>query len=384
MKKNCLIAGCAGLAMAAVAMAAPPSAPQSLQAGAKIDPIRIATCKFVNGKAVRTSEWMPYTGSSTRGASTYAFDAYDGDPDVPTDGLPCADIPVGSRWYFGTGYINPNTVEDLTNVADGFDGALVDDINLTFYWNPVSGTQDCNIVFGFFEETINDTDCSQPDLGDFTATGGGVILGYGDVPTGAGYYYSNVTDLITNGIEVPLPGDDSGSYIMQLLSDIGGGEPEIDPTIRTQPMLWGTADAGGTPGRVGTQHALSLDDDGGAAGGGPDGTFAEDECYDYLAGVCPDPLAKCNGFLVLGGGCTGSADYNANGFIEGGDFDQFVLDFEAGCTAANDPCPTGCNCGGNSSGDPCFCTGNADYNGNGFVEGGDFDAFVPDYEAGCI
>jgi len=52
------------------------------------------------------------------------------------------------------------------------------------------------------------------------------------------------------------------------------------------------------------------------------------------------------------------ADYDCNGFVNGDDFDAFVVDFEAGAAQA-------------------------DYDKNGFVNGDDFDQFTVDFEAGC-
>lgn len=52
------------------------------------------------------------------------------------------------------------------------------------------------------------------------------------------------------------------------------------------------------------------------------------------------------------------ADFNADGFVNGDDFDGYVLAFEAGDTGA-------------------------DFDGNGFVAGDDFDAFVAVFESGC-
>lgn len=53
-----------------------------------------------------------------------------------------------------------------------------------------------------------------------------------------------------------------------------------------------------------------------------------------------------------------SADFDGDGFVTGEDFDAFVLVFEAGDITA-------------------------DYDGDGFVTGEDFDNFVADFEAGC-
>jgi len=52
------------------------------------------------------------------------------------------------------------------------------------------------------------------------------------------------------------------------------------------------------------------------------------------------------------------SDFDYNGFVNGDDFDQFVIEFEAGTAAA-------------------------DHDGNTFVNGDDFDRFGLDFEAGC-
>lgn len=57
--------------------------------------------------------------------------------------------------------------------------------------------------------------------------------------------------------------------------------------------------------------------------------------------------------------CTGSADFDGDGFLTGIDFDLFVMAFEAGIDAA-------------------------DYDRDGFTTGIDFDLFVADFEAGCV
>ncbi len=80
----------------------------------------------------------------------------------------------------------------------------------------------------------------------------------------------------------------------------------------------------------------------GAPAIGKDGTLIVagiDKLYAYRTPRCP-------------------ADYNQDGFVTGDDFDEYVLDFEAGIIAA-------------------------DFDGNGFVTGDDFDAFVVAFEAGC-
>jgi len=52
------------------------------------------------------------------------------------------------------------------------------------------------------------------------------------------------------------------------------------------------------------------------------------------------------------------ADFNADGFLDFTDFDEFVVSFEAG-------------------------ESQSDFNGDGFLDFTDFDAFVTAFEAGC-
>jgi len=57
------------------------------------------------------------------------------------------------------------------------------------------------------------------------------------------------------------------------------------------------------------------------------------------------------------------ADFNADGFIDGFDYDEFVGCFEGG------PCPPGTN---------------SDFNHDGFSDGFDYDEFVTLFEVGCV
>ena len=61
---------------------------------------------------------------------------------------------------------------------------------------------------------------------------------------------------------------------------------------------------------------------------------------------------------VYTGGCGCPADFDGDGFVTGDDFDAYVIAFEAG-------------------------DDDADFNNDGFVTGDDFDAYVTAFEAGC-
>ena len=57
------------------------------------------------------------------------------------------------------------------------------------------------------------------------------------------------------------------------------------------------------------------------------------------------------------------ADFNGDGFVDGFDYDDFVACFE---------------------GDPCVPGGTADFNADGFVDGFDYDDFVAAFEGSCV
>ncbi len=89
----------------------------------------------------------------------------------------------------------------------------------------------------------------------------------------------------------------------------------------------------------------------------PHGSVDDTFFYEIKLTVTdPDCLSTTATVLVFPANCR--ADFDANGFVTGEDFDSFVDEFEAG------------NAG-------------ADFDLNGFVTGDDFDAFVAQYELGC-
>lgn len=83
-------------------------------------------------------------------------------------------------------------------------------------------------------------------------------------------------------------------------------------------------------------------DDAGAAGGVALSEVVRVPIFCGASG-CPAPCAP---------------DYNADGFVDGTDYDLFSADFEVGHVGA-------------------------DYNGDGFVDGIDYDGFMNDFDAGC-
>lgn len=82
------------------------------------------------------------------------------------------------------------------------------------------------------------------------------------------------------------------------------------------------------------------------------GPFTSIKAHDGETKSVSDVASRHYRFIQCG------ADFNGNGFINGDDFDSFTLAFVAGNLAA-------------------------DFNGDGFVNGDDYDGFVDAFEVGC-
>jgi len=377
MKKTCLLALAAGAACCTIALAKPPL--QSCRPAAQVDPISIAKVAKVDGKYVLASDWIPYTGGGMGARNPMIdapfFDSFGRNPaNGPNTGAgtqcaigctpPWGAVDNGIRWYFGSAYENPNTVEDMQNCACP-GSSVVDELDYGWYWQ---NTGNCVIIFFPLEQVM----AFDPVLGvcndpaTFSDTGGGgVALNYGSLPgsNGDGYYYSRVAGI--GGIGILSPATDKngdpngyadGSYHWIISSGIDSAGIHLAPGP-TQPMLWGTSGSdtnGGTKdGRPGYNNGDSYDDD-----NPTDGVLAPNECYDYHFGICPDPLGKDSAWSYLR--CP--ADFNNDGFVDGIDADSFNNTFE--------------------SADPTVQIG-ADLNGDCFVDGIDSDLFNNEFESPC-
>lgn len=362
MKKTCLLACAAGMACCSLALAKPPL--EKLRPGAEIQPISIAHAKKVNGKIVKDGPWIPYTGGfGARNAPVNApfYDCYGREPalapagSVGTNCVPACQSSVdsGLRWFFGSGYENPNTIEDMQDCACP-PGSVISEVDLGFFWG---ATDNLFIIYFPIEEVLefNGTDCTDPSTMTDTG-GGGVILNYGVVPgSSTFYYYSRVPGLDAIGMLSPSTDDNGdaagladGSYQM-IISDAVTSSAIFLAPGPCQSMLWGTGQTTGDC-RPGLNNGDAFDDD-----APTDGAFANPaECYDYTFGLCPDPLGKMNCFSYAR--CP--ADFNNDGFIDGSDSDSFNNAFEAG--------------------NPC-----ADLNGDCFLDGSDSDLFNNEFESAC-
>jgi hypothetical protein len=374
MKKTCLLAVAAGMACCSVALAKPPI--EQLRQGPEIQPISMAKVARVNGKVVLASEWLPYTGgSNTRSPqiNVPAFDAFGREPGTAPFGTAGTHCPAscvlpngqtvdnGIRWYFGSTYHNPNTIEDMQDCACP-PGSIISEVDLGFFW---STTGECYIVYFPFEEVmafdVGTGLCTDPSA--LTPTGNGVAFYYGALAGSTSfYYYSRPTGVEVLGVALPSTDDNGdasgfadGSYQQIFASAVTSSGITLAPGP-CQPMLWGTSTNGTGPAdcRPGHNNADSYDDD-----GPTDGVHSNPgECYDYTFGLCPDPMGKDNGFCYLR--CP--ADYNNDGFVDGIDADNFNNTFEGA-----GPLPQSC----------------ADLNGDCFVDGIDADYFNNEFESAC-
>jgi len=371
MKKTCLLAMAAGAACCSIALAKPPL--EMARPGAELTPVSIAKVKKVDGKIVLAGEWIPYTGGNFNNRNPVidapAFDDYGREGALAPPGTAGTGCPIacdttgtpdgGGRWYFGSAYENPNTVEDAQDWACPA-SSLVDEIDLGFFW-AVPAPSPLYIVYFPYNEVMafNPITGACNDPATFTDTGGGgVVLFYGNAvpPSTPFYYFSRPTGLVAAGITMMAPATDKngdpkalvdGSYQMIIASAVTSSQITL-ASGPTQPMLWGTSQTTGDC-RPGFNNADSYDDD-----NPTNGILAPNECYSYAYGLCPDPLGKDNCFCYLR--CP--ADYNNDGFVDGSDSDAFNNDFAAGS--------------------PC-----ADLTGDCFVDGSDSDLFNNQFASPC-
>ncbi|MDQ7013392.1 MAG: GC-type dockerin domain-anchored protein [Planctomycetota bacterium] len=316
-----------GLAGAACGQAERPML-QQLELGTEVVPLRVAPAVYADGSFERVGEWMPY--SSPRGPHDVCrdyrvFDSYgDADANAVPDDLAGCDM--GSRrWFFGTAYCSPFYTNDMVLADDTIlsEGAWRAD--LAWAWT-CAGFEEEQCVIAVFTQRSNPDEC-EPDSFDYP----GWLFDFGDLDCNPGLYYRTRLDISSYG-RWTLPPDAEGSYAVMFLTD--------DGTVLAscaQTMLWGTPDAGGTPGGVGFQAAGQMDDD------YPTDYYHDptDECYTYWLSQCPDPLG---GMLQFWGERDAElwhrADFNRDDIVDSRDFIEFLnawrhCSFGADCTGNN-------------------------------------------------
>jgi len=354
MKRSVLM-GCAGMAIAATAMAGP-KVPQLMGNGQAIQPIAMASfTKDASGKIILTSAWTPVGSVAERG-STLRFDQAGQSSGFPATSQQCIDagLPDGSRYFFGPDANNPHHASDYS-MDDGAAPAGGDFEAMSYQWfmndniEPLGEAWPFLLAVQAYSDYPADptVECAIP-----TTFVGGVIFDFGTIAAaGAGYYYTDLTGI--GGFAIPLSPTGYLEVIHAEGFDPDTGTLTLPGNYVSQPMLYSTPAGRGEVG-PGVGYAGQWDDDAPL-----DGIFGDGECYDYAYGLCADPLGASFSISTLGGGCP-SADFNADGFVDFFDYDDYVACFE-GFGAP------GCD---------------ADFNGDGFVDFFDYDDFVYAFE-GC-
>ena len=313
MKNNslCVYAGlCAGVA----SMAAGQAQTRDLQRASidqRVEPIQIAKVKMVEGRVVFQSDWMDYTGNTSRGDAdpllscsgpNRIFDCFG---DIDSDGFPddsggCG--LSGSRWYLGTGFINLFYTNDMTVVGDTVLHAGMSRADFAWYWGANgSGTSESCVIAIFTQ----DSEPCDPDSFDYS----GWLLDFGTLSPGV--YLTNA-DL--DGGTWPVPTDGSGSYAVIYAQGVTTSGAFVLATA-AQPMLWGTGDAGGAIDMVGTQGPNQFDEV------VVDLVHTVSECFTYsFTDLCPSVLGAMMQFWGERGGSSCYADFNGDCVVNTQDF----------------------------------------------------------------
>ena len=321
-KNLCVYAGlCAGVASVATGQVQKTGELQQATAGQQIDPLQIAKAGIRDGKIVFQSDWIDYNGAASRGTMVQIFDCFgDADADgAPDGGDLCGLSQPGSRWFFGTGYCNMFTTNDMTVDPDTVleDGAYRADF--AWWWTASGSFTSENCIIAIFTQDSAPCDADSFDYS-------GWLLSYGTLAHG-GYYYSNVT--LSSGTW-PLPTGGSGSYWIMYLQDVTTSGAWVLATC-AQTMLWATPDNHGHYAGGSTQGPLQFDDDTVF-----DGSHTSSECYSYsYSTLCPSILGAMLQFWGNTGDECGFADCDGNGSVNTQDFLCYLGLWSSGDSAAD-------------------------------------------------
>jgi hypothetical protein len=357
---------------------------QTAPAAKAVVPLRIAQV----GPDHSIIRWMDY-GSRQECTFDLTFDCYepdvddcDGDlDDFETIGFStCGIDPVNEecdpspnaslRWYFGRDYCNVYTSNDM-QFDPSYGGRYVERVNFAWqWWVNGPGTQE---NMALLLETFEDFDdsCIEGDPNHQGTWLGGVVAYFGMYNGSAGGYY--YTDIDICGMDwVTLPTDGDGSYNVWILT-----YDDADPNVLYlatcgQEMLWGCGideymvqdcvNRGHGPcdtGESSDQGAIQWDDDVVIDGFH---SVADEECYDYTFGLCPDPLGAMIALWVNEEeGCVG--DINGDGRTYQEDLGIIL--------GAWDSYP------GDENWEP-----DADLDGDGHIHQGDLGIVLGDWECG--
>lgn len=275
--------------------------------GTRIEPIRVAKARLVNGQVKIIGNWKTLNERPAV-LSTMHLGIFDAAEQQAADGFPTglrygidnstgAGNPAeGSRWWFGPDYGNTAACGNFT-VKKGYKG-LTSDI-LGFQWAQTDGDGDGitggdtypTLIAVFTAEDFDDTGAGPA----FDNAFDGVVYDFGDVPDAGptgGYYFAGVIEIAGAGLFHQMPADGTGAVLWLHGTDDGFGGFALNTTGIVQPMLWGSEAAGTFPASPGTRSEWQWDDD-----NPRDGSWsAPAELYSYAFGISPDPLGAAIGF----------------------------------------------------------------------------------------
>ncbi|MCX7924958.1 MAG: hypothetical protein N2554_03995 [Fimbriimonadales bacterium] len=304
--------------------------------GQMVMPQRMMKVKWENGKFVPVTPWIEVGDFAPAGPCSanevLVFDHFGTDANgAPIGGSNCRpDFAPSSRWFFGPTYHNPYWANDIQTLVNAqYNGAVATSLTHAWFWNPLTSPERCIIIIGTTEQM--DAECQ--DVHDvFDAPGrilDAVVLDYGPLAAGTGYYFSPVCLQAIGGLNLPAtPADDGdpgttllGGYFVIYASAFDAGTGAVTYASRAQPMLWSMQDAG----NIGSSTSLQWDDD-----TPTNGTHdAPGECFDYTYSVCTNPPRVLGGMMAfwVTPSCTSSPDINGNGCVDDADLLEVLFAF---------------------------------------------------------
>lgn len=201
------------------------------------------------------------------------FDAFQPDSSgAPTGGIACGLPTENARYRLAEDFCNPYIANDFTTPT-AWGGLGVSRIEFAFEWYVTGeGSEEQCFVALWLADTFG-ADCRGVSNDDII--GEKLLFDFGVLAStaGPGYYYFDINPSLV------LPDDARGAYALQLGNriDLIFG---IQPATCAQPMLWGVPE----PGALGRTDPEQWDDL------NADFFQSFEECNDYAAGLCHDPL----------------------------------------------------------------------------------------------
>jgi hypothetical protein len=333
--------------------------------GQMVMPKRMMKVRWDNGRIVPVTPWIELGDFAPAGPcdpnEVLVFDHFGTDANGnPIGGANCRpDFAPSTRWYFGPTYHNPYWANDIeTLVSAQYNGATASSLTHAWFWNPPQPERCIILIL-----TVEQMDFECQDVHDVFQNPflDGVVLDYGTLAAGGGYYYSPVCLSALGGLQLPAtPADDGapgtvllGGWAVIYAQAFDPNTGAVTYATTAQPMLWSTQDAG----NIGSSTELQWDDDSPT-------DYDHDpaaECFDYTFGVCQNPPRKLGGMMAFwvtpscqpsngdvdGNGCVDDADLlavlfafggsggpedtNCDGVVDDADLLNVLFNFGSGC-----------------------------------------------------